>query len=170
MDSMITYYSFFLGALVSLVPLLRAGAFFGRHARPWVILLWHWARYSLLIRRRRFWMSITWLEGVGISLLFAVNLFALFYSFSSTELVSFGRRAAVVSVINMVALFLGGRTNPLMDLLGIPLSTYYVFHHWMGRIVVLGCAIHSILALGRLGSIEKTPLVKSVILSGSLVG
>lgn len=166
MDPIITYW-IFLGVLASSVPLLVLGAFLWHKWRPFFIRLSRHVRYRLFIRRR-YWMSITWLEFAMLLLVLGANLFALLYAFPKT-LVFFGRRSAVVAVSNMVPLFLGGRTNLLVDFLRVPLSTYYIFHHWIGRIAILQCMLHSAMVLSRLGSIEKTALATKVITSGSLV-
>lgn len=160
-------YSVCLGGLASLVPLLRLGAFLWCAGRPFFVLASRRVRYPLLIQRR-YWMSITWFECAVLLIVLGGNLFALFYEFPETP-ASFGRRAAVVAAINMVPLFLGGRTNLVADSLRIPLSTYYIFHHWIGRIAILQCMVHSALVLNRLGSIEKTALARNVIMTGSLV-
>ncbi|KAK4113067.1 hypothetical protein N656DRAFT_797609 [Canariomyces notabilis] len=55
----------------------------------------------------------------------------------------------MLAVINAVPLFLGGRTNPLADFVGIPLSTYYIFHHFIGRVVFAEGVLHAALALRR---------------------
>ncbi|CAJ2505628.1 Uu.00g130220.m01.CDS01 [Anthostomella pinea] len=49
----------------------------------------------------------------------------------------------------MAPLFLGGRTNPLADFLRVPLSTYYLCHHWVGRIAILEGLIHAAFSLRR---------------------
>ena len=166
MDPIITY-SIFLGGLASLVPLLRFGAFVWRKGRPFFVLASRRLRYPLLIPRR-YWMSMTWFECAILLLVLGGNLFALFYALPKTP-AAFGRRSAVVAATNMVPLFLGGRTNLVADFLRVPLSTYYIFHHWIGRIAILQCILHSVIVLNRLGSIEKTPLARKVIMSGSLV-
>lgn len=163
----ITTYSVFLGGLASLVPLLRLGTFVWHRGRPFFVLVSRRVRYPLLIQRR-YWMSMTWFECAILLVVLGGNLFALFYAVPEAP-VSFGRRAAVVATINMVPLFLGGRTNLVVDFLRIPLSTYYIFHHWIGRIAIIQCMLHSAIVLNRLSSIEQTALAKNVIMSGSLV-
>ncbi|KAI0191362.1 hypothetical protein F4808DRAFT_465410 [Astrocystis sublimbata] len=55
----------------------------------------------------------------------------------------------MLAIINTTLLFLGGRTNPLADFLRVPLSTYYLSHHWVGRVAILEGLIHSGLMLTR---------------------
>ncbi len=54
--------------------------------------------------------------------------------------------AAMLAVINAILLYLGGCTSPLADFIGIPLSTYYVFHYFIGRVVVVEGVIYAGLA------------------------
>lgn len=97
-----------------------------------------------LILPRRYWMSITRLECVMLALYFAAN-----GSILILERANIGPMAAMLAVINAAPLFLGGRTNPLADFIGVPLSTYYIFHHFIGRVVVIEGMIHATLAFRR---------------------
>jgi len=51
-------------------------------------------------------------------------------------------RCGVMASINIIPLFLGGRTNYFSNLLGISLHTYYLAHHWIGRIVIFQSLLH----------------------------
>lgn len=54
-------------------------------------------------------------------------------------------RAGVLSVLNMIPLFLlAGRNNPLIPLLGISFDTYNLIHRWFGRIVILEALVHTL--------------------------
>ncbi|EPS41877.1 hypothetical protein H072_4164 [Dactylellina haptotyla CBS 200.50] len=64
---------------------------------------------------------------------------------SSTVLSELRNRAGVLSVTNMVPLFvLAGRNNPLIPLLRISFDTYNLIHRWLGRIVVIEAVVHSL--------------------------
>ncbi len=97
-------------------------------------------RYPLLVPRR-YWMSVTRLECIVLALYFGANCAILIL-----RRANIGPMAAKLAVINAILLFLGGRTSPLADFIGIPLSTYYVFHHFIGRVVVIEGVIHAGLA------------------------
>ena len=86
-------------------------------------------------------MSVTRLECVALALYFAANCVMLILRRANT-----GPTAAMLAVTNAILLFLGGRTSPLADFIGIPLSTYYVLHHFIGRVVVIEGVIHAGLA------------------------
>ena len=58
---------------------------------------------------------------------------------STSDLIS---RSGMMASINLIPLFLGGRTSVLANFLGISLHTYYLAHHWIGRIVVLQGLLH----------------------------
>ena len=60
-----------------------------------------------------------------------------------------GKRFAVVASINLMAVFLGGRTNPLASYISISLPSYYAIHHWISLTAILQLTVHSILALVR---------------------
>ena len=66
---------------------------------------------------------------------------------STTDLIS---RTGVMASINMVPLFLGGRTSIVVDLLGVSMHSYYLAHHWIGRVVAVQGLIHAILAMRKI--------------------
>ncbi|CZR64892.1 uncharacterized protein PAC_14792 [Phialocephala subalpina] len=60
-----------------------------------------------------------------------------------------------MSSINMVPLFLGGRTSFIADRLGIPLHVYYLAHHWIGRMAVFEGILHTALAFTSLDAVDR---------------
>ncbi|KAI1464282.1 uncharacterized protein F4812DRAFT_467945 [Daldinia caldariorum] len=89
-------------------------------------------------------MSITRLESIILVLYFGCNCTMLILGRANIRYV-----AAMLAITNATPLFLGDRTNPLVDLIGIPLSTYYVFHHFIGRVVIIEAMIHAALVFRR---------------------
>lgn len=89
-------------------------------------------------------MSITLPEFLVLSLYLGGNVAALYLGRANLA-----ATAGMLATINITPLFLGGRTNPLADLFGVPLSMYYVFHHFIGRIAIAEGLLHSGLALRR---------------------
>jgi len=73
-------------------------------------------------------------------------------------------RAGKMAIVNMVPLFLGGRTSFVANWLGISLQSYYLCHHWIGRIVLLESLIHLVLAL-----VIKPPTMSRRTISAILV-
>lgn len=99
-----------------------------------------------LILKRRYWSSVTFLEALLFSLYLVANgvlmVVDIHWSFTA-----FTTRAGALAAINMIPLFLGGRTNFLADSLGIPLHTYYLAHHWIGRVAIVQSLVHLIPSL-----------------------
>jgi hypothetical protein len=56
-------------------------------------------------------------------------------------------RSGVMASINLIPLFMGGRTSRLANFLGISLHTYYIAHHWIGWLVIIQSGLHVALAL-----------------------
>lgn len=48
-----------------------------------------------------------------------------------------------ITVINMMLLFLGGRTNFIADYFGIPLHIYHFAHRCLGRVVIAQAIVHA---------------------------
>lgn len=96
--------------------------------------------YPLLIRRRR-WLdySVT---------MFHAAVFLVFVIINGSLLVPSGRvlRCGTLASVNMVLLFLGGRTSFLVEYLGVALPTYYLAHRWIGVIVIVQGLAHAIMA------------------------
>jgi hypothetical protein len=55
-------------------------------------------------------------------------------------------RSGMMSSVNMIPLFFGGRTSILADKLGLPFNSYYFIHQWVGMMAILEGALHAILA------------------------
>ncbi|KAJ0167754.1 Ferric/cupric reductase transmembrane component 2 [Colletotrichum tanaceti] len=54
-------------------------------------------------------------------------------------------RTGTLAVVNMIPLFLmGGRNNPLVQMLGISFDTFNLLHRWFGRIVILEALAHTL--------------------------
>lgn len=51
-------------------------------------------------------------------------------------------RLGTMTSINVIPLFLGSRTSLVADFLGFSLHTYYLTHHWIGRVVIIQNLLH----------------------------
>ncbi|KAJ8062059.1 hypothetical protein OCU04_009838 [Sclerotinia nivalis] len=51
-------------------------------------------------------------------------------------------RAGIMASVNLIPLFLGGRTNALANFIGISIHSYYIAHHWIGRVVIIQSLLH----------------------------
>jgi hypothetical protein len=57
------------------------------------------------------------------------------------------QRSGLILSVNTIVLFLNGRTNIFIDAFGIPLHTYYLAYHWIGRMAIAQALLHTILAI-----------------------
>jgi hypothetical protein len=79
-------------------------------------------------------------------------------------------RSGMLASVNLVLLFLGGRTSFLPEFLGVPLDAYYLAHHWIGRTVVLQGLLHAGLAVSSIKQARADPSGITVFLNSSLYG
>ena len=94
----------------------------------------------------------------AIILYLTANAIALYF-----EGLSSSQRFAI---INLVLLFIGGRTSPIADNVGIPLREYSIAHQWVGITVVTLSLIHT----GRdaAASLDKFQKISGSVLAGCL--
>jgi hypothetical protein len=109
------------------------------------IIYYHWRPklkyvcYAILVRRR-YWGSVTWLQSILLSGYVIANGFAMGLDIHNIQ--DLIRRTGLMATVNMVPLFLGGRTSVLAQFMGISIHSYYLFHHWIGRIVAIQGMLH----------------------------
>ena len=104
------------------------------------------------LKRRRQWTSVTYIELLLLGVFVLVNGFCLGFGIDSLDRrgrSALMRRSGLLSSVNTVMLFPGGRTNVVIDAFGIPLHTYYLAHHWIGRIAVTQALLHTGLAISQ---------------------
>jgi hypothetical protein len=77
------------------------------------------------------------------------------------------RRSGLLSSVNTVMLFPGGRTNVFIDAFGIPLHTYYLAHHWIGRIAIAQALLHAGLAISQKRALDART-ISGIVVSLSL--
>ncbi len=132
--------AFLAGLLVYRTGFVTSNLFFSR-CRVWFLKK---VVYPLLVKRRYF-SSITRWQGFLVSSYFIANgvLMGLGIKTMSDLLVCSGLMAS----INLIPLFLGGRTNVLANYVGISLHTYYIAHHWLGRLVIFQSLLHVALVI-----------------------
>jgi hypothetical protein len=100
--------------------------------------------YPLLIHRR-YWASVTRLQGAMIGSYFIIN--GLCMGLGIKNKADLMARSGMMASINLIPLFLGGRTSMLANFLGISLHTYYLAHHWIGRLVIIQSILHIVLVI-----------------------
>jgi predicted ferric reductase len=95
----------------------------------------------------------------------------------STIAGEFRNRTGVLSVINMIPLFLlAGRNNPIIKLTGISFDTMNLVHRWFGRIVVLEAICHTAAWMASKvhtkgwGAVQASITGSQFIMTGFIVG
>ncbi|CZR55712.1 uncharacterized protein PAC_05600 [Phialocephala subalpina] len=99
--------------------------------------------YPLL--RRRYFGSVTRFQGLMVGSYIVINGFCMGIGIKNTG--DLLLRSGTMAAINMIPLFLGGRTSVLANFLGISVHTYYLAHHWIGRVVILQSLLHVVLVI-----------------------
>lgn len=154
------YMAVFFGTLAAVGAYRLALLVMHLTSRSLFFVFTKYIQYPLLIRRR-YWGSVTRLQGLCISIYIGANALCMGLNVSGAQ--AFEQRAALMAIVNAVPLFLGGRTNPLTDLLGVSLPSYYLAHHWIGRVVIIEATIHSI------GVLVLQPRPGFIVTSGWIV-
>lgn len=140
MDQTTKWYSISLALFTATLLLYRIGTvasnFFVAEFQVWALKR---IIYPLLVQRRYF-ASVTRFQGAVVGSYFIINGVCMGIGIKSTS--DLLLRSGTMASINMMPLFLGGRTSVLANFLGISLHTYYLAHHWIGRLVVIQSLLH----------------------------
>jgi predicted ferric reductase len=139
------WYTISLAAVAVFLFLYRIGSIGSTFliSRFEVLTLRHLV-YPLLVRRR-YWAGVTRLQGLLVAGYLGINGFCMGLGVKTTsDLVS---RAGLMAAVNVIPLFLGGRTNMLANFIGISIHSYYLAHHWIGRVVIIQSLLHVGLAI-----------------------
>ncbi|KAF2680662.1 hypothetical protein K458DRAFT_445146 [Lentithecium fluviatile CBS 122367] len=100
--------------------------------------------YTMVVRRRTGSSDMTVYGLLSIVLLIASNITAC--SLWIADRADLAKRCGTLFMINVVPLYLGGRTNFFVDrVLQLPLDQYSFLHRWMGRICVIQGLVHGIM-------------------------
>ncbi|KAF2633016.1 hypothetical protein BU25DRAFT_87617 [Macroventuria anomochaeta] len=103
-----------------------------------------WVVYTLLFSRPNGSSDVTVLSAILIIFLLSGNVIASVLAVQDQDEFSF--RLARLSLINMVFLYLGGRTNILVDkIFRFSHTDYCLLHRWLGRIAAAEGIIHGTL-------------------------
>lgn len=145
--------------LKCLYPFLRWVYQFAR------FLLLRYMVYPLILPQGRTVASITRLQLLLFMIFLAGNGVSMALHVKGAREQS--NRAAMMASINLIPLFCGGRTSILVDRLGIPLHSYYLAHHWIGRVVVVQGLLHAGLALSNATASDRAHSLPSGILVGT---
>lgn len=139
------WYAISIAAITACLVILRMGSIVSNVfiSRFQVLALKHLV-YPLLVHRRYF-TSITRFQGLLVGSYVIINGFCMGLGIkNSSDLLL---RSGTMAAINMIPLFLGGRTSVFANFLGVSLHTYYIAHHWVGRVVIIQGMVHVGLAI-----------------------
>jgi hypothetical protein len=162
MDINTHWYAASLAAIFTLLIIRRLGHLLS----PCLPLIRHRTRratHPLFFVNGRNWANVTYIEAAVLLIYITANVVFVFADKSQAS--NLMLRSGLMSAVNMIPLFLGGRTSALADRLGIPLHTYYVAHYWIGGMVIAQALLHAGLAF-----FSHKAALDSITISGALVG
>lgn len=98
-----------------------------------------------------FWPRTSYLQTALLLFYFGVNavLLSLNIKEKGTREGTLSRRASLLASANTMILFLGGKTNPWVDFVQIPVFVYNLAHRWIAVVSVCEALLHSALELYR---------------------
>ncbi|KAK0631601.1 hypothetical protein B0T14DRAFT_443702 [Immersiella caudata] len=94
-------------------------------------------------------LGVTWLRLSFAAIYVAINCVALGARVGNE--LPLTKRSSLVASINLMFVVLGGRTNPWVDFVGVPLQQYQFFHRCAGAIAVTEALLHSGIILKQQG-------------------
>lgn len=97
--------------------------------------------------QRRYWTSVTGIQAIVLLTYVIVNGACMGIGITLKNTKGLMLRSGIMASVNMMPLFLGGRTSTLANGIGISLHTYHLVHHWVGRIVIIQGLLHASLAI-----------------------
>ncbi len=134
------------------LAIYQAGKIVGQQAlRIYVSIIRKRLCYPLLITRPRGTTNVSILDGIWIIVYCVLNAVCL--AFNITNLTQLGSRSGLLFGINMIPLFLGGRTNLIADkLLRLHRARYELAHRWIGRMCFVQGTLHAVATFSLPGS------------------
>ena len=97
--------------------------------------------YILVIKRQKGSSNISVFIAILIFLYITANI--IIYTLKILGRAKLIKHYSSLFVINMVSLYLGGRTSLISDKVHLNLSQYGLLHRWVGRVCVIQGLIHS---------------------------
>jgi uncharacterized protein involved in response to NO len=124
-----------------------------------IFRLLKWFTYPLLIQRRKYWDGVSCLHAMLLFAFVGVNVaFTTVIEIHNSQDIMV--RSGKIATLNMIPLFLGSRTSFLANRLGVSLQTYYLVHHWIGRVAIIQGLLHATLTI-----ISHSRLVSGFVVS-----
>ena len=102
--------------------------------------------YTLVVRRQNGSSNVTVISAICMLVFVVGNAIASFVGIQTR--IQLAERLAALFSINLVPLYLGGRSNFLVDrILGLPLHQIGLSHRWIGRVCATQGITHALLRM-----------------------
>lgn len=142
---LLTIYTICLYATFGAIALWQISRLIMHHAlRPCLRCLRKYLLYSLIVRRQVGTSDFTVFTAIFILIYITVNVIVTVYRISTKALLA--QRLGSLAIINIVPLYLGGRTNFIVDrIFNLRVTQYELLHRWVGRVCVLQGVTHALI-------------------------
>ena len=149
---LVLIFAICIAAPFASLALYQAGKIIGQQAfRIYVSIIRKRLCYPLLMTRLRGTTNVSILDSMWIIFYCVVNAVCL--AFNITNLAQLGSRSWMLFGINMIPLFLGGRTNLIADkMLRMHRARYELAHRWIGRMCFVQGTLHAVATFSLPGS------------------
>ncbi|UPX14878.1 uncharacterized protein EKO05_0005349 [Ascochyta rabiei] len=140
-------YTFAYGSTILLLLCWRLSQFLTIRVRQRIISIFlKWFVYTVVSPRLNGSSDITVLSALLIIIILTGNIFASTLALEDQN--DLASRLARLSSINMVFLYLGGRTNIIVDkVFRLSYTEYWLLHRWLGRIAAAEGIVHAAVKL-----------------------
>ena len=155
--NIISLYSISLGAFFGLCFLWRIAHLVHDHYQ---LSIPSWLRkrlkYTLVTQRVPGSYDVDPLALLAIITYVAGNIFCLSYRVSSR--LELATRASSLFAINVIPIYLGARSNVILDrFLKVRLREIVIVHHWMGRTAMIHATVHAVARATMLNARIRVP-------------
>ncbi|KAF4451421.1 FAD-binding domain-containing protein [Fusarium austroafricanum] len=146
-----SWYAISLGSLivVSIFTYVLLSIIFPIQRRGKILFLRYLA-YPQVPKYLRRSGETSWFDIIVLSMFLGAN--AIVLSVGVSDIAGFIKRSGLISIINLVPLFLGGQMNIIASKCGLGLRTYTRIHRWLGNIAIVEGLLHAIVSISK-----KTP-------------
>ena len=132
--NVIQWYAISLAGVLAIFFICQAGLYAPSF---YTFVLFYLSKYiaSPLLIQRRYWTSVTGIQAIVLLAYVITNGVCMGIGVRNTG--DLMLRSGMIALVNMMPLFLGGCTSSLVNSISIPLYTYYLTYHWVGRIAII---------------------------------
>jgi hypothetical protein len=165
------WYGLALAGLVTLYFLIRnlrfaiASNYLRRKQNTLVFYFLKYFFYPQIHNFVRGKSKLTNWEAVLIVLFLSGNVFSMFFMAESSD--DLRKRAALLSLINAIPLYAGGRVNGVTQYFGLTKESVAQAHRWFGRISIIEALVHCIFGLHSLNQLNEIDRISVFTVSRS---